>query len=335
MKKGAQTNVSLSRMNQVSIIIPTYNRAAFLLHAVQSVLAQTFQDFEIIIIDDGSTDNTAQLIHSLQEPRIRYLTQANQGVAAALNRGWRAAKGTYIGRIDSDDAWLPTLLERLVPVLERDTTLGAVYARAQGMDASGQTLPQLSGAPERFPGETLKSLVYGDFVTPIAVIIQRAALERVGGYDESLPGTEDWDLWIRLAPYYGIAYVPEILARYRYHANNLTRAGSERMTRLMQDRLRILDKFFAQQNVPSDILAIKSTAYRNVYLDWTIRSLEAKQWRNAARPFRRACALAANPFTFGVRALTVAAYYLYLSKTRWGVTLVDQLVARRRRTTDA
>ncbi len=315
----------------VTVVIPTYNRADFILESVNSVLSQSFQDFEILIVDDGSTDDTLQIIQGLNNPRIRVLPQVHQGVSAALERGWQEARGKYIGRVDSDDVWLPTLLETLVPIMERDANVGVAYARAQGMDETGRPLAQLVGAPERFPGETLKSLLYGDFVTPMAVVIRRTAIQQAGGYDESLIGNEDWDLWIRIARKDSIAYVPEIRARYRFHTHNLTRTSSDRMTRLMQDRIRVLDKFFAEPSHSEDLLAIRPVAYRNVYLDWMIRALEARRWQDAKAAFWHARTFSPNLIQFLIRAMSITAFTLYLSKTDWGVSLTEKLVAQRRR----
>lgn len=315
---------------KASVVIPAYNRADYLPEAISSVLAQTFADFELIVVDDGSTDNTAPVVRSINDTRLRYLYQENRGVSAALNTGWRAARGEYVAIIGSDDAWLPTLLEELLARAESDSNIGVVFARAQGMDADGNALTQLCGTQGRFVGQTLKSLVYGDFVCPIAVLLRRDALERIGGYDESLIGNEDWDLWLRIAKHYEIAYVPKILARYRFHTKNMTRTDSTRMEQLMQDRVRVLDKFFAQSDVNSDILDIKPIAYRNVYLDWTIRYLERRAFRSAAQTFQRALSYAPSRLTFLPRAAAVVFYYLVLSKTGWGVRLVDAWSARRR-----
>ena len=315
---------------QVSVVIPTYNRAAFIAEAVRSVREQRFQDFEILVVDDGSTDETAQIVQAVGDPRVRYLYQNNRGVAAALNTGWRAARGEFVARLDSDDRWLPTLLQELVAALDADPTLGVAYARAQGMDADGNLLPQLLGARERFAGETLKSLVYGDFICPMAVVIRRAALEAVSGYDESLIANEDWDVWIRIAQTYGIGYVPRVLAHYRFHAQNLTRSDSVRMERVMQDRVRVLDKFYAQPRVPAPVLTVRAVAYRNLHLDWMIRYLERRDLPGAWRMFRRALHYAPSRAQFIPRATALTMYYLFLSKTRWGVAMTEWFVARRR-----
>lgn len=316
---------------KVSVVIPTYNRAAFIREALNSVLQQSFQAYEILVIDDGSTDNTAELLSQMGDSRIRYLTQDHRGVSAALDLGWRSAHGQYIARLDSDDRWLPDLLQQLVTRMDADPSLGVVFARAQGMDAQGHLLTQLIGTEERFPGHTLKSLIYGDFVCPIAVLIRRAVIERAGGYDASLIANEDWDLWIRIASQqYGIGYVPRVLAHYRYHTQNLTRTTSDRMNRVMQDRILVLDKFFAQPNVPLKVLDVKNIAYRNIYLDWMIRNLERRDFAQAWGKFQYALALSPSRLQFIPRAAALTLHNLFLSKTTWGVRWTEAWSARRR-----
>src|SRR5581483_11420484 len=164
-------------MVKVSVVIPTYNRADYLPAAVSSVLAQTCRDIEVIIVDDGSTDATQDIVCAIQDTRVRYVQKEHAGVSAALNWGWHVARGEFIGIVGSDDVWLPNLLEELLPRLESDPNIGVAYARAQRIDAHGNLLPQMLGAREKFAGYTLKSLLYGDFVNPIAVVIRRKCLE--------------------------------------------------------------------------------------------------------------------------------------------------------------
>lgn len=320
----------MMKLPRVSVVIPTYNRASLIRETIESVCAQSFRDIEILVVDDGSKDNTAEIVKGIDDFRIQYLYQENRGVAAALDTGWRAACGEYIGIIGSDDVWLPDLLDALVPLLDANSQGGVAYARAQGMDEQGNFLPQLTGAPERFPGHTLKSLLYGDFVSAIAVVVRREALAQANGYDKTLIANEDWDLWIRLAMHWSVHYDPVIRARYRYHRGNLTKSGSVRMMRVMQDRIRVLDKFYAQPNIAPELLAIKPLAYRNVYMDWAIRHFTIGQYRAGAARFRQALAYSPRPIAFIPRAVATTCFTLYLSKTRWGVALVEWFVARRR-----
>lgn len=316
---------------QVSVVIPTYNRAAFIREALESVLAQTYQDFEILVIDDGSTDNTAEIVQSIGDARIRYVTQDHRGVPAAIDMGWRAAQGEYIARLDSDDRWLPEFLHEVVSRMDADPSVGAVYARAHAMNSSGQMLTQLIGTQERFPGHTLKSVIYGDFVTAMAVLIRRSAIAAAGGYDVSLITNEDWDMWIKIAyQNYKIGYVPRVLAHYRFHEQNLTRATSDRMNAIMRDRVRVLDNFFALPNIPAEVLEIKNIAYRNVYLDWMVRLLERRNYSNAWQKFQRAFALSPSRLQVIPRAAALTLHNMFLSKTTWGVRLVEAWSARQR-----
>lgn len=315
----------------VSVVIPTFNRARYLGEAIQSVLLQSYRELQVIVVDDGSTDDTGAVVRTISDPRVRYIYQENRGVAAALNTGWRAARGAVIGRLDSDDAWLPELLAALVPYLEGDPSLGVVYARARGMDEHGRPLSQLIGAPEKFPGATLKSLLYSDFVAPTAVIYRRACIEQIGGYDESLPGTEDWDAWIRMAEHCRFGFVPRVLARYRFHGGNATGANSPRALQLLRDRERVLEKYYARSALPPEALAIRPIAFANLHMDLAIRHLNARRWRPALCEYVRSLRAAPHPATFAARLVWVTLYYVFLSKWSWSVKLVDGLVRLRRR----
>lgn len=314
----------------VSVLIPAYNRADYLLEAVDSALNQTFRDLEVVIVDDGSTDNTGQIAQGIQDPRVRYIRQENRGVSAALNTAWRAAKGKFLAMLGSDDVWLPNQLEQLVPVLEADANLGLVYARAQGMDAKGKPLPQILGAPEKFPGRPLESILYGDFVCGIAAVFRRDSLERLGGFNETMTGNEDWDLWIRLAEVSRFAYVNSILARYRMHPQSLTGGRSLAYTRIINDRIRLIESYYSRAVIPDQALAVKSLARRNVYMDASIRFLSVGQRRLALNFFLQTIRVAPNPITALFRVVSVTIFDLYLSKTSWGVRLAEALVARRR-----
>jgi glycosyltransferase involved in cell wall biosynthesis len=318
---------------RVSVLVPTFNRANYLLEAVNSALTQSYTDLEVVIVDDGSTDNTAEVVRSIQDPRVRYLYQQNRGVSAALNAAWRAAGGEYLALLGSDDVWLPDLLAELAPALDADPELGLIYARAQGMDAQGQPLPQMLGAPMKFPGDTLKSLLYGDSVCGLACLFRRECIDRVGGWDESLIANEDWDIWIRMAQHCRFSYRPEILARYRIHPQNLTGGRSEHYLQLVSDRVRVLDKFYSRSQMPPEALDIKPIAFRNVYMDIAVRHLAVGRRRAAFAYAMRAVRAAPNPLTSAVRIAALFVFYRVLSKTSWGVRFVDAWVARQKRST--
>ena len=229
----------------VTVIVPTRDRSRYLGEAIHSVLGQTFADLELFVIDDGSTHDTRGLVCAIDDPRLRYLHQDASGISAALNHGLRRARGRYVARLDSDDVWTPDMLTTLVPILESQPEVGVVYARGQAMDASGRVLPNLQGAPERFPGDSLRSLVYDDTTCNVALVARRACFERAGLYDEGLLSKcKDWDMWLRAGRHDRFAFVDKVVARIRWHDDNLTGPGSPRLAEVLVARSCPLDKLF-------------------------------------------------------------------------------------------
>ncbi|MCR4418630.1 MAG: glycosyltransferase [Clostridia bacterium] len=200
----------------VSVIIPTYNRAHLVGRAIKSVLNQTYQDFEIIVVDDASRDNTEEVVRSFNDPRIRYLRhEHNLGGSAARNTGIRAARGEFIAFLDSDDEWLPEKLAYQLAVFSEDHDCGAVYTELVWVSDDGPARRVGTRAPE---GNILKQLLGSNVVgTTSSVVIRRECLERVGLFDETLPSCQDWDLWIRIARLYRFRKVSIPLVRYYWH----------------------------------------------------------------------------------------------------------------------
>jgi glycosyltransferase involved in cell wall biosynthesis len=207
---------------KVSVVIPTFNYAQYVTYAVQSVLNQSVSDFEIILVDDGSTDNTQAVLAPFQ-PHIRYIYQDNRGLAAARNTGIRAAAGEYIAFLDSDDWWLPTKLERQVALLDRRDELGLVYCDfCWQYDETGTVVR----SPQRGwfrSGFVFADLLVQNFIQTPTPIVRSQVFNAVGLFDESLPAREDWDMWLRIAARFEIAFVDEVLAIYRFHSRNMSR----------------------------------------------------------------------------------------------------------------
>lgn len=315
----------------VSVLLPTYNRAQYLAQALESALNQSYQDVEVIIVDDGSEDDTANVVGTFSDTRVRYIYQSNRGVSAALNTAWHTARGDYCAMLGSDDVWQPGLLQELVPVLDSDSSLAFVYARAQAMDARGNPLSQILGVSPKYPDAGLKSMLYGDAVCGLACVFRRACVERVGGFNEALVANEDWDLWIRISEHYPFAFRDKILANYRIHPNSLTGGKSQYFGRIITGRVALIENYYALPDLSTDALQVKSLALRNVYLDAGVRFLAVGKPRMAASYFSRAIRAHGNPLSSAVRVTGVAFFDLYLSKTNWGVHLVDNLVSRRRK----
>jgi glycosyltransferase involved in cell wall biosynthesis len=195
----------------VSVIVPAYNAAAFVRRAVDSVLAQTWGDRELLVVDDGSTDDTLGVLAGYGD-RLRVMTQTNAGPAAARNRGLRAAQGRHVAFLDADDWWLPAKLERQVALLDSRPEIGFCSTATQVVSEGGD--PQGDWPCSAIEGSLLETL----FVRSAAVsgstsgvLARRELLLAAGGFDAALRGFEDPDLWIRLAARAGYACIPEAL----------------------------------------------------------------------------------------------------------------------------
>jgi len=216
-------------MPAVSIIIPTYNRAHLIGQSLDSVFSQTFQDFEIIVVDDGSTDHTEKVLARYKD-RIRYIKQDNAGVSAARNRGILASTGDFIGFLDSDDLWMPTKLAKQVALLRERPDIHLcytdLYQAREPTEKPCKTLFDLVA----FRGNTLLTtlLMQSPILIP-SVIFRREILTSVGLFDTALISAEDFDFLLRIAAKYKCAYIDECLVFVREHAQRSLRAADYRM----------------------------------------------------------------------------------------------------------
>jgi glycosyltransferase involved in cell wall biosynthesis len=212
-------------MPKVSVIIPTYQSAGFVKEAIDSVLAQTFEDFEIIVVDGGSTDDTISILSSFGK-RISILTQNGKGVSNARNVGVSAALGRYIAFLDSDDSWLPNKLESQVEFLEhKPNEVGLIYSNAcffgeENINDLKNESTSTLWVPHK--GKVSKDLILGNFIPTSTVMIRKSCFEKIGLFDESFELCEDIDLWVRLSMIYEIDYCPSILAKLRSRSDSLT-----------------------------------------------------------------------------------------------------------------
>lgn len=202
----------------VSVVLPTWNRAAYLPRAIKSVLTQDYERLELIVVDDGSTDDTRQIVGAMEDGRIRYMrTPSNRGVSAARNAGIRRACGEYIAFQDSDDVWLPGKLEKQVQVLSAcsaDTAL-VYHPMSRTAEKGERRLIPDDGIPaEDRSGRLFEKLLRRNYIGAPAVCVRRSALtgpEGVGVFDTGMPILEDYELLLRLAKRYEIAYIDEVL----------------------------------------------------------------------------------------------------------------------------
>ena len=216
-------------MPKVSIIIPVYNGAAFIEEAIQSALDQTFSDFDLIVIDDGSTDETPRAVTQFGK-RVRYFRQTNQGRSRARNKGLELADGEYVAFLDADDRWKPDRLERGVSVLEGMPEIGLVHGEVEAINPRGATLKKETNQIRKYYQLERKSgsghfLLLEDkcILLSSTILFRRECLNRVGYYDLAFPIYEDYDWYLRFALCYPIRLLeaPPI-AQYRRHPGNVS-----------------------------------------------------------------------------------------------------------------
>lgn len=205
----------------ISIILPAYNAEATIAETVESVLAQNWAAFELIAIDDGSTDGTLDVLRRFDDPRLRIYAHANRGPSATRNRGISLARGEVLAWVDADDVWIGDKLEAQMDALRRCPEAAVAYGWVDYHDAAGQFV-----SPDRratFHGDVYEDILVRNFISSGSnTMMRKRAVEAVGGFDESLPACEDWDLHVRLAARYSFVCVPAVVVRYRLSPGSLT-----------------------------------------------------------------------------------------------------------------
>jgi len=220
----------------VSVVIPTYNRARFISQSIESVEQQTFKNYEIIVVDDGSNDNTAELLQLRYGKKIVYIRkQDNQGLAAARNTGVEAARGKYIAFLDDDDQWLPEKLEMQVVLMQHNPSLGLAYCNAYLVNESNTLIKEIQGSKR---GYIFDDMLTSNHFGISSVLLQKKVFLETGLFDECLSALEDWDLWIRVSKMYEVDFVNRALVTYRMHSNNM----SNNLMNMERSTFMVLDK---------------------------------------------------------------------------------------------
>lgn len=260
-------------MSVISVVIPTYNNAHLIGDALESVFKQSFRDYEIIVVDDGSTDHTRELLKPYTE-RITYYHQENQGLAVARNTGLRLAGGEYITYLDADDIWHPENLRVKADILKRFPGLGGVFSDFLIFDASGVRDPR--GTKKLFPffrrtgrdfkdifqhtdtvqvepgrsaivhhGQVFDSLFWGNFILPTSMVFNRSFAQAVGEFRPHMRTQQDYEYWLRFSKSYPLAYVDDVLVSYRRHPQQLTdHSKIERMLLAIREIIDLYEEEF-------------------------------------------------------------------------------------------
>lgn len=245
-------------MPKVSIVITAYNSMDYLPETIESVLEQTFSDFEVLLVDDGSSDHIVQWASELVDPRVKLTSQENQGVSVARNTGIAHAQGEYVAFLDGDDLWEPTKLEKQVHCLEANPEVALVHTWLTRIDWQSKPTGRLIYS--QLEGDVWQQIVEKNQVACSSVMVRRCCFETVGVFDKNLKFAEDWDLWIRLATRYHFAVIEEPLVHYREHPNSKSKKYASRL----QDFQTIIEKAFA--SVPFELLHLRNRSYAHINL---------------------------------------------------------------------
>lgn len=245
-------------MRSISAIVPAYNSGRYLSAAIDSALAQTYPILELVVVDDGSTDETADVLAAYRE-RVHVLRQNNRGPAAARNSGIAAARGELLAFLDADDAWHPRKVELQVERLAAEPAVGLVHCGMEWVDAVDRTLGVTTGGQEGWVADAILRLEEGVIGPPSTWLLPRRIVEETGGFDERLLSSEDWDLAYRIARRHPIAYVPLALTRYRDHGGGV----HHDVPRLERSWLLALDKAFTPGH--ADVQPLRRHSYGRLH----------------------------------------------------------------------
>lgn len=246
-------------MTRVSVVIPAYNHAGFLAQAVDSVLAQTYPDVELIVLDDGSTDDTPRVLEKYAS-RFRWESQANMGQAATLNKGWGMARGEILGYLSADDYLHPDAAARAVDALERRPDAVLAYPDFEQVDEASRYIRTIN-TPEY---DYMAMLVRGVCPPGPGTFFRREAFEACGGWDASYKRIPDYECWLRMGLLGSFRRIPRVLGSYRVHggAQSFSPVSIERA----DEFVRAMDEFFGRTDLPADVRSVHSQARANACL---------------------------------------------------------------------
>jgi len=260
-------------MPTVSAIITTYNLGTMLPDAIESVLRQDWRDIEIIVVDDGSTDDTPEVMKRYSG-LVQYVSQKNAGPSAARNTGVQASSGKFVAFLDGDDLWKPNKISRQLAEFENDPAVGLVSSDFSIHEGDSVTESYLANCRQVASGMIFLNLLKENFLLPSAAMLRRECLIEIGAWDESLRGTEDRDYWLRVARSWHIIVIPEVLTVKRNRPDNLT----SNQDRLTPYRILLFEKVLAK----GELTGIEKRAAR-VVLSANYWDLGYMQWNNGHR----------------------------------------------------
>ena len=274
----------LTELPRVSIVIPAYNAMDYLPETLASALGQTLEDFEVIIVNDGSSDGIEEWFYrTVTDSRVTLISKSNGGQSSARNLGIRNAKGSYVAFLDADDLWRPDKLQQQVKALDGDPAAGVAYSWVACIDESG-----------KFNGKVRQNYaegwIFSDLLMRNIVVcgsnamVRRDCIDKVGMFDGSVNGVEDLDLCLRLAQHYTFRLIPETLVYYRNHGSSFSRSWLV----MEKSLIKLLDRAFA--SAPSEYSCLKPKSYAAAYLSlgWKALQSQHRDYKDSRRLLRMA-----------------------------------------------
>lgn len=257
-------------MELISIIIPVYNAEKYLREAIDSALQQTYKECEVIVVDDGSTDNTPKILLEYRS-QIQIISQSNQGSAAACNAGVKAAKGEWISFLDADDVWLPEKLARQM----EDCGSNAISHTDSICFGDALTNEILRSSFEiPYSGKVLEHLLIRNFITKSTVLMRRQIFQELGGFDVSYISVEDWPFFLKVCAAHELGYLPDAVVRYRVHKKSKSMQGRK----TLYDHLRIINEAFSKNGVGQHFPNLRQKALVSSYKVNSHYSAESSDW---------------------------------------------------------
>jgi len=284
--------------------MPTYNRANYITYAIDSVLSQSYPNFELLVVDDGSTDNTKDIVTPyLEDPRVHYIYKENGGQSSGRNLGFKNSKGDYICFLDSDNVWFNNKLETCIEAAAKNPDYGVIYGNVLTIDEKGHVISKVSR--DRHSGWITAQLLKDNFVTINTATIKRECYENMGGLDESFLRAPDYEFWLRLSTQYKFLYIPEHMAQYRIMKDQISTDKDGRF----KANKEILDHFLELH--PESVSNLQKRIGLSYYYNRKARYESSKR-----RP------------AMAIRDWANAVFYYPLSRAAWRFParfLVDQL----------
>ena len=269
----------------VSVVLTCYNGVRWISRAIESILAQTYRDFELVMIDDGSTDNSKEIASSyLFDERVRYIYQENKGFSAALNRGIKESSGNIIGFICQDDLWVPSKLELQVKYLHEHKDVDLVHSNYYSIDSKGRLIEVRYVKIPCFSSKekVVKQLFLNNFIGFETVLVKRKCLDKVGFFDECMVGFSDHDMWMRVAGDFNIGYLDLPLVKKRQHEFQLSKV---RIEDVLKDEFLMAKKAIDRYPFLKRVIGKKIAS---LYYAWGIALLQKGNNKEAKQKFIKA-----------------------------------------------